>query len=485
MPPGALGGHGKEWMEGRRKMSLIKWKKREITTAICSMILVLLNTWIFHEMWMHFYSPLYYIQFYSIGRYAATMMCFGLYILLGRLYGTFWLKISRISEIMYANIVTNVMVGGAMYLVAWVFIRHLPNILPMILIICMWTLVTLIWVKPAIAFINHYCAVERIAVIYDENHYYRNAKIILNRLGWRFQVVDEISANQNTEDIMKRLRIVSAEAVMICDMSVEKKNEILKFCALKNLLTYVQPNANDYLTQASKAVRIGNLPFMCCQKVSNANLYTTVKRFLDIVLGIVGLIVATPVMIVIALMVKKEDGGPIFVKEKRLTLHKKEFTIYKFRATKLGIVEKDFDKVTIDEKLTKTGRFIRRWKLDGLPKLINVVKGDIALVGPRPEILEDAIRFEKELPEYALKYQVKAGLTGYVQIYGRYSTCLADRLQMDLLYMSQQSLAWDMKMLLATIKVIFLPEGMDLILEEQRFTKEKVKENGYCGQVET
>ena len=190
-------------------------------------------------------------------------------------------------------------------------------------------------------------------------------------------------------------------------------------------------------------------------------------------------------MIVIALLIRKEDGGPIFIKEQRLTIHKKEFILYKFRATKPGIVERDFAKVSGKESLTLIGRFIRRWKLDELPKLINVVKGDIALVGPRPEVLEDAIRFEQELPEYALKYQVKAGLTGYVQIYGRYSTCLADRLQMDLLCMSQQSLAWDMKMLLATVKVIFLPEGMDLILEEQRYTKEKEGENDYCGQVET
>lgn len=466
-------------------MSLIKWRKREITIAICSMILVLLNTWIFHKVWMHFYSPLYYIQFYSIGKYAATIICGGLYALLGRLYGTFWLKISRISEIMYANIVTNVMVGGAMYLVAWIFIRHLPNIFPMLMIVCIWTFITLVWVKPAISFINHYCAVERIAIIYDENHYYQNAKTILDRLGWRFRVVDEISANQKTEDIMKRLRIVSAEAVMICDIPAEKKNEILKHCILKNLLTYMQPSANDYLIQSAKDVRIGNLPFMCCQKVSNASFYTTIKRVLDIVLGVAGLIVATPVMIVIALLIRKEDGGPIFIKEQRLTIHKKEFILYKFRATKPGIVERDFAKVSEKESLTLIGRFIRRWKLDELPKLINVVKGDIALVGPRPEVLEDAIRFEQELPEYALKYQVKAGLTGYVQIYGRYSTCLADRLQMDLLCMSQQSLAWDMKMLLATVKVIFLPEGMDLILEEQRFTKEKERENDYCGQIET
>ena len=466
-------------------MSPIKWRKREITTAICSIVLVLMNTWIFHKIWNCFYSPLYYIQFYSIGKYAATMLCFGLYALLGRVYGTFWLKISRISEIMYANIVTNIMTGAALYLTAWVFIRHLPNIFPMILIIGLWTLTALIWVKPAIAFMNHYCAVERIAIIYDEKHRYQNGKLILNRLGWRFFVIGEISANQSIEDIMKRLRILSAEAVLLCDIPVEKKNDILKNCILKNYLTYVQPNAGDYLIHAAKAVQIGNLPFMCCQKVSNTSLYTTVKRLLDLVLGILGIVATMPVMIVIATLIKMEDHGPVFIKEQRVTLRRREFTLYKFRATKLGIVEKDFGTVSGVENLTFIGKFIRRWKLDELPKLINVIKGDMALVGPRAEVLEDALRFEQELPEYALKYQVRAGLTGHVQLYGRYSTSLSDRLQMELLYMSQQSLAWDMKMLLATVKVIFLPEGMDLILEEQRFTKEKESENDYCGQVET
>lgn len=479
------GGKINEWIEGRRKMSLIKWRKREITTAISSIVLVLLNTLIFHKVWIRFYSPLYYIQFYSIGKYAATILCFGLYVLLGRLYGTFWLKISRISEIMYANIVTNIMTGGAMYLVAWVFIRHLPNIFPMLFIICLWTVAAFVWVKPAIAFVNHYCAVERIAIIYDDKHHYQNGKAILNRLGWRFQMVGEIPANQSTEDIMKRLRIMSAEAVLLCDIPSEKKNDILKHCILKNLLTYVQPNANDYLIHSAKVVGIGNLPFMCCQKISNASLYTTLKRILDLVLGIPTLVLATPIIILIAILIKREDKGPVFIKEQRITLHKREFTLYKFRAIKLGIVEKNFSALTENEKLTSIGRFIRRWKLDELPKLVNVIKGDIALVGPRPEILEDALKFEKELPEYALKYQLKAGLTGYVQIYGRYSTSLSDRLQMDLLYMSQQSLAWDMKMILATIKVIFLPEGMDLILEEQRFTKDNSKENEYFGQVET
>lgn len=464
-------------------MSLIKWRKRELTTAICSIVLVLLNTWIFHTIWIRFYSPFYYIQFYSIGRYAATALCFGLYILLGRLYGTFWLKISRISEIMYANIVTNIMTGGAMYLVAWVFIRHLPSIFPMLLIICLWTMTALVWVKPAIVFMNHYCAVERIAIIYDDSHHYDNGRAILNRLRWRFQVVGEISASQSTEEIMTRLRIFSAEAVLLCDMGAEKKKELLKHCILKNLLTYVQPGADDYLIQSSRSVQIGNLPFMCCQKVSHSSLYTTIKRLLDIGLGLLGIVITTPLMLLIAVIIKAEDQGNVLIKEQRVTLHKKEFALYKFRATKPGIVEKDFGAVSGEEKLTKVGKVIRRWKLDELPKLFNVVKGDMALVGPRAEILEDALRFEQELPEYALKYQVRAGLTGYVQLYGRYSTSLSDRLQMDLLYMSQQSLAWDMKMLLATIKVIFLPEGMDLILEEQRFTKDK--ENGYCGQAET
>lgn len=465
-------------------MSLIKWRKREITTVICSMILVIVNTLIFHCIWTKCYSPLYYSRFFSIGRYAADAVCFWLYIYLGRLYGTFWLKISRISEIIYANAVTNIITGIVMYIIAWVFIRHLPNIIPMLIIICMWTITACVWVKPAIMVMNHYCAVERMVIIYDNGASHHNGRTILSRVTWRFKVVGEICADRDVSSIMDQLEILRAEAVLLCDIPVTVKNELIKYCVLENIATYVQPNAGDYLINSAKSVQIANLPFMFCQRVSGSNLYTFFKRILDIILSIIGLVLTSPAMLLIAMIIKSYDHGPVFVKEQRVTLNKKIFSIYKFRSVKTNVDSKDttYKSLYIDERLTPVGRFLRRFRIDELPKLVNVLKGDLAIVGPRAEEPEEAFLHEKEIPEYALKFQVKAGLTGYVQIFGRYSTSTSDRLQMDLMYIGQQNLAWDMKMILATIKVIFLPEGLNLVLDGQIFTEE---EGNNCGQAKT
>ncbi len=464
-------------------MSLIKWRKREITTVICSLILVVLNTIIFHFIWTRYYSPHYYSKFFSIGRYAAQAMCFGLYILFGRLYGAFWLKVNRISEIIYANIVTNIMTAGVMYLTAWVFIRHLPNILPMLLLVFSWTVAACIWIKPAIMLMNHYCSVERLAIIHHGHISYQNIMMTLSRVAWRFKVVGEVEATTNIASIMEQLRVLRAEAVLLCDIPSELKNEVLKQCILENIVTYAQPNASDYLMNSAKSTQVANMPFLCCQRASNSNLYTFIKRALDIALGCIGIIISSPIMLAIVIAVKAYDKGPVLVKEQRVTLNRKLFDIYKFRSVKTGVDENDYSYQSLytDERLTPVGKVIRRFRLNELPKLFNVLKGDIAIVGPRADRPEEMEKNIKEMPEYALKYQTKPGLTGYVQIYGRYTTSINDSLQMDLMYMGHESLAWDLKMILATIKVIFLPEGMNLVLDGRVFMEE---EGNYHGEVE-
>lgn len=468
-------------------MSLVKWRKREITTAICSMVLVIINIVLFHLVWMKCYTPLYYDKFYSIGRYAADVICLGLYVFMGRLYGAFWLKISRISEIIYANAVTNIMVGGSMYLVAWIFIRHLPNIIPMLLIICIWTVVACLWVKPAIMVMNHYCAVERMAIIYDDNTNYQNAKAVLGRAAWRFKVVGEIAANQDISTIMDKLEIFHVEAVLLCDVAPAIKKEILKKCILANIVTYVQPDAEEYLVNSAKSVQVANLPFLFCQRAYDSYMYVFVKRCFDIILSIAGIALCSPLMLAVAIAVKMYDHGPILVKEQRVTINKKQFDIYKFRSIRLGADSGDESYIPLhmDGRLTPVGKLIRRFRIDELPRILNVLKGDISLVGPRAEKPEEVKRNEKEIPEYALKFQVKAGLTGYVQIFGRYSTNPKDRLQMDLMYIGQRSLAWDLKMILATVKVIFLPEGMDLVLDNRAYTASVTEEKRvHYGQTE-
>lgn len=176
------------------------------------------------------------------------------------------------------------------------------------------------------------------------------------------------------------------------------------------------------------------------------------------------LFVLSPVLLLTALAIKLEDGGVIFFKQDRYTINGKVFSIYKFRSMKEnadnggteGIIT-----VQNDIRITRVGKVIRRCRIDELPQLLNILKGDMSIVGPRPERIEAADIYQKEIPEFKLRLQVKAGLTGYAQVYGKANSAPYDKLQMDLYYIGQQSIVTDMKIVLATIKIIFMPESTE------------------------
>ena len=118
-----------------------------------------------------------------------------------------------------------------------------------------------------------------------------------------------------------------------------------------------------------------------------------------------------------------------------------------------------------DARITPVGKLIRAIRFDELPQLLNILKGDMSIVGPRPERPEIAAQYEEEMPEFSLRLQVKAGLTGYAQVYGKYNTSPYDKLQMDLIYIANQSVAQDVKLMLATVKVLFMPESTEGVAE--------------------
>ena len=171
---------------------------------------------------------------------------------------------------------------------------------------------------------------------------------------------------------------------------------------------------------------------------------------------------------IISAAIKATDGGPVFYKQCRLTKDGRRFDIIKFRSMKVD-AEKDgvarLSTGETDDRITPVGRVIRKFRLDELPQLINILKGDLSICGPRPERPEIAAQYCETLPEFALRLQVKAGLTGYAQVYGKYNTSPYDKLQMDLMYIAHQGILEDLKLMLATVKVLFIPESTEGITE--------------------
>ena len=168
-------------------------------------------------------------------------------------------------------------------------------------------------------------------------------------------------------------------------------------------------------------------------------------------------------MIIVALLIKLYDGGPALFKQKRLTIDGKVFEVYKFRSM---IVDAEKDGVARlasknDNRITPIGKFIRAVRLDELPQLLNILKGDMSIVGPRPERPEIAEEYMKDMPEFAYRLKVKAGLTGYAQILGKYNTTPRDKLLLDMMYIEKYSLFLDIKLMLMTIKILFMSESTE------------------------
>ena len=187
-----------------------------------------------------------------------------------------------------------------------------------------------------------------------------------------------------------------------------------------------------------------------------------VKRIIDIVVSGIGLIIASPIMLICAIAIKLDDGGPILFRQNRITKDGKIFNIYKFRSM---IVDADKDGAkkaeTDDDRITRVGKVIRMCRVDELPQLINVLKGDMSIVGPRPERIENVYEYTNKYPQFELRHKVKAGITGFAQLYGKYNTTPEDKLNMDLIYIETYSLLQDIKLMVLTFKILFMRESTE------------------------
>ena len=233
---------------------------------------------------------------------------------------------------------------------------------------------------------------------------------------------------------------------------------------------YLIPRIGDVLMSGATRMHMFHLPMLKVGRYSPTPEYLFLKRALDIVVSGLAFIVLSPIMAAVAIAIKLTDHGPVFYRQCRLTKDGKKFDVLKFRSMRVD-AEKDgvarLSSGEHDDRITPVGHFIRKCRLDELPQLINILKGDMSLVGPRPERPEIAVQYERELPEFALRLQAKAGLTGYAQVYGKYNTTPYDKLQMDLMYIANPSLIEDWKILFATVKILFMPESTEGVSEGQ------------------
>ena len=283
----------------------------------------------------------------------------------------------------------------------------------------------------------------------------------------KYNVAGEISFDADIAEIEKM--VDEYDAILINDVPSEKRNRILKICFAKGKRVYITPKISDIIIRSADTLAVFDTPLLLANNNTLNITERVIKRAFDIFLSAFGLIILSPLMILISLAIFLYDRGPVFYRQTRYTKNGKTFRILKFRsmipnAEKDGVARLAAEK---DDRITPVGKFIRATRLDELPQFFNILSGDMSFVGPRPERPEIADEYEKELPEFAFRLRVKAGLTGYAQIFGKYNTTSYDKLKLDMIYVENCSLLMDLKLLLLTLKVIFMKESTEGLEEGQ------------------
>ena len=271
------------------------------------------------------------------------------------------------------------------------------------------------------------------------------------------------------DNAILRDEILNHDAVLISDIPAHEKNLILKTCVDLDKRVYFVPKISDVITASSEKLNLFDTPLFVIRDVGIGVVERFLKRTMDIVLSGIALIVLSPVFLITGIAIKVNDGGPVFFRQERCTIGGKKFMILKFRSMIVD-AEKDgrpHPAGEKDDRITSVGRVIRATRIDELPQIINILKGDMSIVGPRPERVEHVEKYTEDIAEFTFRSKVKGGLTGYAQVYGKYNTTALDKLKLDLIYIMNYSLLLDIQILFETVKILFRKESTEGFSEER------------------
>ena len=260
-------------------------------------------------------------------------------------------------------------------------------------------------------------------------------------------------------------RIEEAEKSKIYDMVIREGKKLFLTTSFENLIM-LKPNMMNFEDESIIEVSDFSIP-------SEEGL---LKRLFDILVSSLLLLVTSPIMLVTTILIKATSPGPVIYKQTRITLDQKEFSILKFRTMSATAEAKSGPvlSTTNDSRVTGIGKYLRALRIDELPQLLNVLKGDMSVVGPRPERPFFVNQFNQENPYYYLRHNVRAGITGYAQVYGKYASDYNSKLNFDLLYIKNYSILLDLKILLQTIKILFDKVSSQGVEEEESMKKNEL-----------
>ena len=281
--------------------------------------------------------------------------------------------------------------------------------------------------------------------------YALRSKINRYQLQWR---VDDVVL-YNVPDLESRIE--QADVIFLGHLPEGAKLALLKICYDDRKDVMCKAELEDIMLCNARPAIVDDAAFLSMEYNKATIFQRLIKRLGDIVLSLLALVVFSPFILLISLLIKLEDGGPVIFSQSRLTANGRQFTIRKFRTMVCESCREDTQvSVAVDDpRITKVGAFLRRYRLDEIPQFFNILIGDMSLVGPRPEMMANVERYKINLPTFVYREKMKAGLTGYAQIEGRYNTSAEDKLMLDMMYIESFSIWLDVKLILRTFTILF------------------------------
>lgn len=436
-----------------------KEQYKKVISFASSVMLFTVLTAFFGVVWYKFYSGAIVLPFYRKGNWLLIGIYMALTWLFYKIYGGNRVGYLTNSDAIYSQVISMVCVNVLTYfqisLIGRKFMPLYPVIMLMIgdlAIIVMWT----------VAYSKVYKALyppRKMVIVYGGTKLAETLVSKMSRRTDKFMICKSVNVSKEAEkqDLLKT--VLDYEGVIICDVPSHIRNDVLKVCFENSIRVYVSPKISDIIVRGATDIHLFDTPILLCRNYGLRFEQRVAKRIFDIVVSSIAFVVLSPIMLVTAVAIKICDGGSVFYKQKRLTVGGKEFYVYKFRSM---VADAEKDGVARlaeanDDRVTPVGKVIRRFRIDEFPQLINILKGEMSLVGPRPERPELTDEYDKEMPEFKFRLKVKAGLTGYAQVMGKYDTTPYDKLKMDLMYIEKYSVLLDMKIILMTVKTMFFP----------------------------
>ena len=367
------------------------------------------------------------------------------------------IALSQILSILCSNVIgyIQICVVGKTYM----------HIEPMVFLTIVEILFVIPWVCVIRSVYTRLFPPRKMIVIYGE---YSPKDLIekINRRKDKYNVCSTASIEMGYEELCKQ--VLCHEAVVLCDLPTSIRNPILKFCYSQGVRVYVTPKISDIIIRGSEQIHLFDTPLALARNSGLLIEQRIVKRAMDIIMALIALVVSAPFMLIFAIAIKLYDRGPVFYTQDRLTRDGEEFKIIKFRSMCVN-AEKYGARLASkgDSRITPIGRVLRATHLDELPQIFNILKGEMSFVGPRPERKQIAEEYASVVPEFDFRLKVKAGLTGYAQIYGKYNTTPYDKLKLDLYYIENYSVLLDLKLLLMTFKIMFQKDNTEGVDSQQ------------------